>query len=167
MSLLLPAAFLGGCSVFGGLSCEDKEADAELARLAADPLFDAAPARATAPADHRDAGVTTECDDDSSGPAWLHADRVYAFPGRPEDVLAHYAQKAAPAGWRARRDPYPDAPPPSVDGACWTRTTRGRHLMFQIGFDTRGFVSAPRAGNGVVYVVTVGTEADSDTACWD
>ena len=164
-SLLLPAAFLGACSAAAGDGCSDTAA--ELKQLATQPLLGTAPADATAPADYRGVNVTTGCDDDSSGKPWLHADRLYAFPGKPGDVIAHYAEAATATGWHRESDPTPGAPPAAVEGACWTRTAQGRHLLFSVDFRTGGFSPEPEAGAGIAYEVSLGTRSDGGTAtCW-
>ncbi|MDH6219259.1 hypothetical protein [Streptomyces pseudovenezuelae] len=165
-ALLLPAAFLGACSALGGDDgCHDTAA--ELKGLAAQPLLGSAPTGAAAPTNYRGVGVTTGCDDDSSGKPWLHADRVYAFPGNPDDVLAHYAKTAAAEGWHPEADPDPEAPPATVEGACWTKTEKSRHLLLNIDFHTDGFSPTPKVGTGLAYAVTVGTEGDGGTpTCW-
>ncbi|WP_330460101.1 hypothetical protein OIB37_26475 [Streptomyces sp. NBC_00820] len=169
VSLLLPTAFLGACSVLGGEGCHGT--DPELKRLAAQPLFDAAPARATAPANYRGVGVTTGCDDDSSGKPWLRADRVYTFAGERGDVIAHYAKVARAQGWAFEHDPSPDASSATVEGACWTRTEKGRHLLLNVDFRPDGASPAPEAGSGILYWVSVGTtpdgsDVDGEVTCW-
>ena len=165
-ALLLPAAFLGACSALGGGDgCHGT--GAELERLAAESVFTAAPAHSAAPANYEGVGVTTGCDDDSSGEPWLHADRVYAFPGRPEQVVAHYARTASAAGWHRVTDPGPETAPGTAARTCWTRTEKSRHLLLSIDFHTDAFSPEPEsgldpepeAGNGLIYAITVGTEA--------
>ena len=165
-TLLLPTVFLTACSALGGDdACHDTAA--ELKGLAAQPLLGSAPAGAAEPANYRGTGVTTGCDDDSSGEPWLHADRLYAFPGTPDDVIAHYTKTAAAEGRRPETDPDPAAPPPSVEGACWTKTDKSRHLLLSVDFRTAGFSPAPEVGTGLAYAVTVGTEGDDGKAtCW-
>ncbi|MEU6370215.1 hypothetical protein ABZ876_31955 [Streptomyces sp. NPDC046931] len=164
-ALLLPAVLLGACSAAGGDGCRDT-AD-QLESLAAQPLLDAAPAGAVAPANYRGVGATTGCDDDSPGRPWLHADHLYAYPGKPDDVVAHYTRIAAAAGWRLEADPAPGAPPAGVEGACWARTAQGRHLLLSVDFRTAGFSPAPEVGTGIAYVVSVGTQPDGSTdTCW-
>ncbi len=168
-ALLLPTAFLGACSVINGnKGCHATEAALE--QLAAQPLLDSAPARAADPANYRDVGVTTACDDDSPGEPWLHADRVYAFPGKPADVIAHYTRTVAAAGWHVEHDPDPAAQPATVAGACWTKTEEGRHLLLNVDFDTGGYSPAPEVSGGIAYEVSVGTTADGsggdEATCW-
>ncbi|MHB9857894.1 hypothetical protein [Streptomyces sp. YIM S03343] len=169
-TLLLPAAFLGACSVIGGDSgCHGTAA--ELKRLAAQPLLDAAPARATAPPNYRDLGIATACDDDSPGQPWLHADRLYAFPGEREDVIAHYAKAATAAGWEFERNPAPGALAASVEGACWTRTEKGRHLLLNVDFRLGPYSPAPEVGKGIAYEVSIGSTPDgnnddNEATCW-
>ncbi|MET7479795.1 hypothetical protein ABZT17_36295 [Streptomyces sp. NPDC005648] len=165
-ALLLPTAFLGACSAFGGGDgCHGTAT--ELKRLAEQPLLDSAPARASAPANYRGVGVTTGCDDDSSGAPWLHADRLYAFPGTPDDVITYYTRTAAAAGWKFEKDPAPGAPPATVEGACWTRTEKGRHLLLDVALRPKGFSPEPEAGTGLAYSVSVGTERDGGKeTCW-
>ncbi|PKW06533.1 hypothetical protein SAMN05428944_6413 [Streptomyces sp. 1222.5] len=167
-ALLVPAAFLGGCALTGGDGCHGTGGD--LKRLAAEPVLGTAPARAAAPANYRGTGVTTGCDDDSSGAPWLHADRLYAFPGGPGDVVAHYTRAAAAAGWRPERDPSGTAAPASVEGACWTRTEHGRHLLLTVDFPTGSISPAPEVGSGIAFEVSVGSKADGsggdEATCW-
>jgi len=168
-TLLLPAAFLGACSVIGGDSgCHGTEA--ELKRLAAQPLLDAAPARAAAPANYRDAGVSTACDDDSPGEPWLHADRLYAFPGKPADVIAYYSRTAAAAGWQVEHNPTPGASSAAVAGACWSKTEKDRRLLLNVDFNTGGWSPAPKVDKGIAYAVSVGSTADGgagdEATCW-
>ncbi|MFI6561154.1 hypothetical protein [Streptomyces sp. NPDC050534] len=164
-ALLLPTAFLSACSAVGGDGCHNTAADQK--RLAEQPLLSSAPAHASAPANYRGVGVTTGCDDDSSGTPWLHADRLYAFPGQPDDVLAYYNRWTAAAGWRVEEDPAPQAPPATVEGACWTRTERGRHLLFNLDFNPKGFSPEPKVGTGLAYSVSVGSERDGGKdSCW-
>ncbi|MET8132393.1 hypothetical protein [Streptomyces sp. NPDC005251] len=170
-ALLLPTAFLGACSVIGGDSCNGTKD--ELKRLAAQPLLDAAPAGAAAPTNYRDLGITTACDgdDSSSGEPWLHADRFFAFPGKAEDVVAHYTKEAAAAGWRFEHDPDPAATPATVEGACWTRTEKGRHLLLNVDFRSPDYSPAPEVGAGIGYAVSIGTTPDGNNddnqaTCW-
>ncbi|MFC3576693.1 hypothetical protein ACFOZ0_26095 [Streptomyces yaanensis] len=166
-TLLLPAAFLGACSFIGGDSCDGTAA--ELKRLAAQPLLDAAPAHAAEPTNYRGVGVSTACDDDSPGEPWLHADRVYAYPGKAADVIAYYTRTAAAAGWRSEPNP-PDAAPATVIGACWTKTEQGRHLLLNVDFNTDVYSPPPKVGNGIAYEVSVGSTADGgggeEASCW-
>lgn len=167
--LLLPAAFLGACTAIGGDSCQGTQD--ELKRLAAQPLLDAAPTHATEPANYRGQGVTTDCDDDSSGKPWLHADRIYAFPGSRTDVIAHYMRAASAAGWRYERNPSPIAAPDTVEGACWTRTDKGRHLLLNVDFRTDVYSPRPQAGAGIAYEVSIGSTSDGsndngEATCW-
>ncbi|MFF9623889.1 hypothetical protein [Streptomyces griseosporeus] len=169
VTLLLPAAFLGACTAIGGNSCQDNQD--ELKRLAAQPLLDAAPTHATAPTNYHGQQVTTACDDDSSGKPWLHADRVYAFPGSRADVVAHYTEAASAAGWQYERDPSPMAAPDTVEGACWTRTDKGRHLLITVDFRTDVSSPPPQVGTGIAYEVSIGTTSDGsnddgEATCW-
>lgn len=168
-ALLLPAAFLGACAVVGGDGCRGTRD--ELDRLTAQPLLDAAPVRASEPANYRGQSVTTACDDDSSGKPWLHADRVYAFPGSREEVIAHYTRAASAAGWRIERDPSPGAAPDTVEGACWTRTDKNRHLLLDVDFRTGAYSPRPQVGSGIAYEVSIGTTSDGsnddgEATCW-
>ncbi|MFE4963655.1 hypothetical protein [Streptomyces sp. NPDC056660] len=159
-ALLLPAAFAGACSAVGEDGCDDT--GTELRRLADQPLLSSAPAGTSAPANYRGVGVTTGCDDDSSGAPWLHADRLYVFPGRSDDVIAYYTKAAAAAGWHSEPDPARAAE------ACWTRTERGRHLLLDVDLHPRGFAPEPEAGTGLAYSVSVGTERDGgEETCRD
>ncbi|RRR76338.1 hypothetical protein [Streptomyces sp. RP5T] len=167
--LLLSSVFLGACSALGGDGCQDT--GAELGRLAEQPLLASVPAGASAPANYRGVGVTTGCDDDSGGAPWLHADRLYVFPGRADDVIGHYARAAAAAGWRLEEDPAPGAPPATVEGACWSRTEQGRHLLFQVDLRPQGFSPEPEpepeVGTALTYAVSVGTErGGGEETCW-
>ncbi|ELP69217.1 hypothetical protein ACKI1I_11250 [Streptomyces turgidiscabies] len=165
-ALVLPAALLAGCSALGDDGCHGTAA--ELRGLAAQPLLGSAPTGAVEPVNYRGTGVTTGCDDDSGGKPWLHADRLYAFPGKPDAVIAHYTETARAEGWHPEADPDPAAPPSGVEGACWTRTDKNRHLLLTVDFRTGGFSPAPEVGTGLAYAVTVGTEGDGGTAaCWD
>jgi hypothetical protein len=163
-ALLLPAVFLSACSV-GGDGCHNTAAD--LKRLAKQPLLNSAPAHASAPANYRGVGVTTGCDDDSSGAPWLHADRLYAFPGKPDDVIAYYTKTAAAAGWNFEQDPDPNAPSATVEGACWTRTERGRHLLLTLDLHPKGFSPEPKVGTGLAYSLSIGSQRDGGKeTCW-
>ncbi|MFF9129834.1 MULTISPECIES: hypothetical protein [unclassified Streptomyces] len=167
-ALLLPGVFLGACSAIGGGDGCGGTRDA-LMRLAAESPLDAAPAGATEPAGRR--GVSTGCDDDSSGKPWLHADRRYAFPGSRDEVITHYTGVAAAAGWTFERDPSPDAAPAAVEGACWTKTDKGRHLLLDVDFRPDGSSPAPAAGTALTYEVSVGTTSDGsnddgEATCW-
>ncbi|MGV9319035.1 hypothetical protein [Streptomyces sp. NPDC003660] len=151
-ALVLPATLLSGCSlVQGGASCEGSVAAREA--LAAEPVLSSPPGGATDPANYRGVGVSTGCDDDSPGPAWVHADRLYTFPGSRRAVVDHYARVAAAGGWR--RDTASRA-----DAACWTRTADDRHLVLAVDFQLGGWTPAPELGNGIGYEVTVGSNAD-------
>jgi hypothetical protein len=161
-ALLLPPAFLSACSAMGdGDGC--RGTGAELERLAAEPLLTAAPAEAAAPANYRGVGVTTGCDDDSGGSPWLHADRLYTFPGSPEQIIAHYAKTASMAGWHREKDRDPEAASATAEGACWTKADKNRHLLLSIDFHTDAFSPEPDAGRGLVYAITVGTETEDST----
>ncbi|MGW3124537.1 hypothetical protein ACWDBW_46855 [Streptomyces sp. NPDC001107] len=157
-ALLLPTAFLGACSAVGGDGCGDAATD--LKRLAEQPMLSSAPADASAPANYRGVGVTTGCDDDSSGAPWLHADRLYAFSGEPDDVITYYTHAAAAAGWHFERDPDPAAPAGGVEDACWTRTEQGRHLLLEVDLHPKGFSPEPEVGTGLAYSVSVGADQD-------
>ncbi|MFI8348785.1 hypothetical protein [Streptomyces sp. NPDC085596] len=151
-ALVLPAALLSGCSLVQGAgSCDGSGAARE--DLAAQPVLSSPPDGASAPANYQGAGISTGCDDDSAGPAWLHADRVYAFTGTRRAVVDHYARIAAAQGWR--RDTASRA-----DAACWTRTADGRRLVLAVDFQLGGWTPAPDPGKGIGYEVTVGSDAD-------
>ncbi|MFG3044340.1 hypothetical protein ACGFZR_05345 [Streptomyces sp. NPDC048241] len=155
-ALVLPATLLSGCSlVQGGGSCDGSGAARK--NLAAQPVLSSPPDGATDPANYRGVGVSTGCDDDSPGPAWLHADRVYAFTGTRRAVVDHYARVAAAQGWR--RDPVSRA-----DATCWTRTADGRHLVLAVDFQLDAWSPAPDPGKGIGYEVTVGSNADGSDA---
>ncbi|MFJ4617335.1 hypothetical protein [Streptomyces sp. NPDC088812] len=62
--------------------------------------------------------MTTGCDDDSSGAPWLHADRLYALPGKSDDVLTYYTKMAAAAGWHFEQRPAPPGGPPATVEGC-------------------------------------------------
>lgn len=117
-------------------------------------MLGAAPARASVPANYRGVGVTTGCDDDSSGAPWLHADRLYAYPGRSEDVISYYSRAAASAGWEL------DEGSATVNGVCWTRIEQGRHLLLDVELRPGGFSPEPEVGTGIAYSVSVGSERD-------
>ncbi|WP_330237180.1 hypothetical protein [Streptomyces sp. NBC_00566] len=161
-ALVLPAALLGGCSlVRGGGSCEDSGAARK--DLAAQPVLSSHPAGAVDPANYRGAGISTGCDDDSPGTAWLHADRVYAFTGARKEVVDHYTRTAAAQGWRVD-------PAARADAACWTRTAGGRHLVLAVDFQLGAWSPAPDPGRGIAYEVTVGSNAEGsaqDAGCAD
>ncbi|SEF17442.1 hypothetical protein [Streptomyces sp. Ag109_O5-10] len=169
-TLLLPTAFfLGACSVIGGETCDGTKD--ELKRLAAQPLLDAAPARATAPSNYRGVAITTGCDDGSSGQPWLHADRLYAYPGTIEEVIKHYSEEAKAAGWQFEHDPSPDAAPVAVEGACWTRTEKDRHLLLNVDTRVEAYSPRPEADGGIAYEVSIGTTRDgnnddNEATCW-
>ncbi|MER8033018.1 hypothetical protein ABTZ78_29100 [Streptomyces bauhiniae] len=155
-TLLLPAALLTGCSlVNSGASCDGS--DAARKDLAAQRVLSSPPAGAADPANYRGAGVSTGCDDDSAGPAWLHADRVYAFPGTRQAVIDHYTRTAAAQGWHT-------GPAPHTGAACWTRTDDGRHLVLNVDFQLDAWSPAPAPGRGLAYEVTVGSNADGAAA---
>ena len=152
-ALLLSVALLGACAALGrGDGC--RGAASELRRLAEQPVLGVAPARASVPANYRGVGVTTGCDDDSGGAPWLHAERLYAFPGRPEDVISFYTGAAASAGWKLEEDSA------TVDGVCWTRIEQGRHLVLDVELRPGGFSPEPEVGAGIAYSVSVGSERD-------
>ncbi|AYC39579.1 hypothetical protein DWG14_03819 [Streptomyces griseorubiginosus] len=153
-ALLLPIAFLGACAALGG-GDDCRGAASELRRLAEQPVLGVAPARASAPANYRGVGVTTGCDDDSGGAPWLHAERLYAFPGRPEDVISFYTGAAASAGWELEEDSSA-----TLDGVCWTRIEQGRHLVLDVELRPGGFSPEPEVGAGIAYSVSVGSERD-------
>lgn len=167
-TLVLPAALLGGgCPLTHGGSCDGTGAARE--DLAAQPVLSAAPDGAWEPANYRGAAVSTGCDDDSPGKAWLHADRVYAFTGTRQAVIEHYARTAAVQGWRDEPDPAPGGAPAAEEGACWTRTAHGRHLVLTVDFRLGGWSPAPDVGPGLAYEVSVGANADGsaeDAGCW-
>ncbi|WP_243659489.1 hypothetical protein [Streptomyces sp. BK205] len=98
--------------------------------------------------------MTTGCDDDSGGAPWLHADRLYAFPGRPEDVISFYTGAAASAGWKLEEDSA------TLDGVCWTRIEQDRHLVLDVELRPGGFSPEPEVGTGIAYTVSVGSERD-------
>ncbi|MFE0350774.1 hypothetical protein [Streptomyces griseoluteus] len=151
-ALLLPAAVLTGCSlVDSGGSCDGSGAARK--DLAAQKVLSSPPAGAADPANYRGAGVSTGCDDDSAGPVWLHAGRVYAFPGTRQAVIDHYARTAAAQGWLR-------GPAPQAGAACWTRTDDGRHLVLDVDFQLDSWSPVPDPGKGPGYEVTVGSNAD-------
>ncbi|MGW3493171.1 hypothetical protein [Streptomyces sp. NPDC001020] len=114
--------------------------------------------------------MTTTCDDDSPGEPWLHADRVYALPGKPAAVIAYYTRTAAAAGWQVEHDPDPGAQAATAAGACWTKTEEDRHLLLKVDFNTGGYAPAPEVGRGIAYEVSVGSTADGgggdEATCW-
>ncbi|MFF8648136.1 hypothetical protein ACF06D_07760 [Streptomyces griseoluteus] len=155
-ALLFPAALLTGCSlVDSGGTCDG--AGAARNDLAAQKVLSSPPAGAADPANYRGAGVSTGCEDDSPGPAWLHAGRVYAFPGTRQAVIDHYARTAAAQGWQR-------GPAPQAGVACWTRTDDGRHLVLDVGFQLDTWSPVPDPGKGIGYEVTVGSNADGSAA---
>ncbi|MFJ8731537.1 hypothetical protein [Streptomyces bauhiniae] len=154
--LLLPAALLSGCSlVDSGGSCDGSGGARK--DLAAEKVLSSPPDGAVDPANYRGAGVSTGCDDDSAGPAWLHAGRVYAFPGTRQAVIAHYTRTAAAQGWHS-------GPAPQAGAACWTRTDDGRHLVLDVDFQLDSWSPTPDPGKGIGYEVTVGSNADGSAA---
>lgn len=155
-TLLLPAALLTGCSlVDSGGSCDGSGAARK--DLAAQKVLSSAPAGASDPANYRGAGVSTGCDDDSPGPAWLHAGRVYAFPGTRQAVIDHYTRIAAAQGWHT-------GPAPQAGAACWTRTDDRRYLVLDVDFHLDAWSPVPDPGKGIAYEVTVGSNADGGRA---
>ncbi|MFF7969635.1 hypothetical protein ACFZC3_30340 [Streptomyces sp. NPDC007903] len=155
-TLLLPAALLSGCSlVDSGGSCDGSGAARK--DLAAQQVLSSPPDGAVDPANYRGAGVSTGCDDDSAGPAWLHAGRVYAFPGTRQAVVDHYTRTAAAQGWHSE-------PAPHAGAACWTRTDGGRHLVLDVDFQLDSWSPVPDPGKGIGYEVTVGSNADGSAA---
>ncbi|RZU36464.1 hypothetical protein EV284_3957 [Streptomyces sp. BK022] len=155
-ALLLPAALLTGCSLAdSGARCDGSGAARE--DLAAQKVLSSPPAGATDPANYRGAGVSTGCDDDSPGPAWLHAGRVYAFPGTRQAVIDHYTRTAAAQGWTS-------GPTPHAGAACWTRIDDGRHLVLDVDFQLDTWSPVPDPGKGIGYEVMVGSDADGGAA---
>lgn len=164
-ALLLPTALLGACSAVDGDGCGNAATD--LRRLAEQPLLSSAPADASVPANYRGVGVTTGCDDDSGGAPWLHADRLYAFPGKPDDVISYYTHAAAEAGWHFERHPDPTAPAGAVERACWTRNEQDRHLLLEVDLHPKGFAPEPEVATGLAYSVSVGSDRDgAKESCW-
>ncbi|WP_328917518.1 MULTISPECIES: hypothetical protein [unclassified Streptomyces] len=154
---------LSACSLIGD-SCHGTTA--AKAQLAAQPILSAAPHGAAEPANYHGEGTTTGCDDDSPGKAWLHADRVYAYTGTPGDVIGYYEKTAPAAGWQ-REDPGPGALPAEVQGVCWTRAVKGRHLLLSVDFRVSGYTPPPAIGTGLAYEVSVGSNKDGTPArCW-
>lgn len=156
VAVVLPAALLGGCSLTdSGGSCDGSGAARK--DLAAQKVLSSPPDGATAPANYRGVGVSTGCDDDSPGPAWLHADRVYTFPGDRRAVVDHYTRIAAAQGWHT-------GPAPQAGAACWTRTDDGRYLVLDVDFHLDAWSPVPDPGKGIAYEVTVGSNADGGRA---
>ncbi|MEU9920246.1 hypothetical protein AB0H51_02810 [Streptomyces griseoluteus] len=155
-ALLLPVVLLTGCAlVDSGGGCAGSGAARK--DLAAQKVLSSPPAGAAEPTNYRGAGVSTGCDDDSAGPAWLHAGRVYAFPGTRQAVIDHYTRTAAALGWQSGPAPQPGA-------ACWTRTDDGRRLVLDVDFQLDSWSPAPDPGKGIGYEITVGSNADGSAA---
>ncbi|MEH0547985.1 hypothetical protein QA802_34450 [Streptomyces sp. B21-105] len=67
------------------------------------------------------------------------------------------------AGWRLLVPSYRACP----NGACWTRTEQGWHLLLDVDLRPKGFSPEPEVGTGLAYSVSVGTERDGGKeTCW-
>ncbi|MFD3536388.1 hypothetical protein [Streptomyces sp. NPDC058664] len=120
LAAVLVGGGLTGCSSGSLLqSCEGSEARVE--ELGSLGILDSRPAGAAVPRDYPE--VNSGCTEDS-GDVWLHADRIYAFPGTRAQVLQHYRTAAERDGWKlVTEDPAVPAAPGVPAGLCFTRGT--------------------------------------------
>ncbi|MFD7631472.1 hypothetical protein ACFV7Q_36610 [Streptomyces sp. NPDC059851] len=99
-AVLLFGTTLSGCSFLApSATCEGT--DAALTELAALPVLDLRPVRATPVS--AGTGAEAHCVDDTAG-AWLSAERLYVHDGSRTEVLEYYGREAATAGWRPVQD---------------------------------------------------------------
>ncbi|MER5524364.1 hypothetical protein ABT075_07075 [Streptomyces sp. NPDC002677] len=85
--------------------------------------------------------------------------------------MAHYSKEATAAGWQFEHNPSPDAAPDTMEGACWTRTEKGRHLLLNVDNRIEAYSPAPEVGTGIAYEVSIGTTSDGsnddgEATCW-
>lgn len=130
-----------------------------------DPRREAAPG--LAPAGYTE--VESACDDDSSGDAWLSAERLYSSKQSKAEILEHYTKAAAADGWKLEEDTSPRRAPADVAGLCFSKGGDGNAMMLTVTFPTGDkYRPAPDFGAGTGVGILVGAEIDgSPTPCWD
>lgn len=97
-AVLLVSSSVSGCSLFSPTpTCKGTEA--AVAELAALPVLELRPERATPVGAAPGAAAEGSCTDDTMG-AWLTAERLYAYDGGRAEVLEYYGREARAAGWR-------------------------------------------------------------------
>uniref|UniRef100_A0AAU2JWK4 Lipoprotein n=1 Tax=Streptomyces sp. NBC_00049 TaxID=2903617 RepID=A0AAU2JWK4_9ACTN len=169
LSTALAAGALTGCSALSPFTtCDDTEG--RLRELAALPLLASPPPGAKAPAG--EAATYAECAEDS-GDAWLSAGRLYAYPGTPQEVVAHYRAAAVAGGWQVRtpRSPYAD---PELE-VCFTGGEEGHAWLVTVIWTSRreliefyGQSLGPEFSTDLVFRIEAGAESDgARTSCWD
>ncbi|MFI6002079.1 hypothetical protein ACIA98_17005 [Streptomyces sp. NPDC051366] len=160
------AGGLAGCSLIDPhTSCEGSEP--RLKELSALTILDAKPPQATPPPDYAD--VETDCSDgSSSGDAWLHAGRIYSFPGSKTEVLAYYTKAAAADGWKLEENTSARQAPVDVEGLCFSKGDDGKAMHLSIEFRIMAMKPGPDFGTGTGFTVSVGAEVDgTKTPCWE
>ncbi|MFF4850581.1 hypothetical protein [Streptomyces sp. NPDC001194] len=160
------AAGLAGCSLVDPYAtCEGSEP--RLREMASLTILDAKPPRATPPAGHTEVG--TACDDDSSGDAWLSAERLYSASESKAEILGYYTEAATADGWKLEEDTAPQRVPAEVRGICFSKGGDGSAMTLTVTFPTGDEYSpAPDFGAGTGVEVLVGAVVDGSSAsCWD
>ncbi|MFE7516643.1 hypothetical protein ACFU8I_36250 [Streptomyces sp. NPDC057540] len=160
LTLALTAGGLTGCSALAGYGdCEGSED--RVRALGALAILDTPPGKATPPRGYEK--VDAGCWDDS-GDAWVYANRTYAFPGTPEEVLRHYRTAAPRDGWRPGRT-RPPAHGETID-LCFTREVDGTptvltvHSLTRESFTSAGDPFPPELATGSGF----GVEATADAS---
>ncbi|MFI6150711.1 hypothetical protein [Streptomyces sp. NPDC051109] len=160
------AGGLAGCSLVNPYaSCERSEP--RLRELASLTILDAKPPRATPPAGHTE--VETACDDDSSGDAWLSAERLYSAPEPKTEILDYYTRAATADGWKREENTSPQRAPADVGGLCFSKGGDGSAMTLTVTFPTGDkYLPAADFGAGTGVEILVGAEKDgSPIPCWD
>ncbi|MFI5672547.1 hypothetical protein [Streptomyces sp. NPDC051704] len=160
------AGGLAGCSLVSPYaSCEGSEP--RLKEMASLTILDAKPPQATPPAGHTE--VETACDDDSSGDAWLSAERLYSAPGSKAEILGYYTRAATADGWKPEENTSPQRVPAEVAGLCFSKGGEGGAMTLTVTFPTGDkYLPVPDFGAGTGVGILVGAEIDgSPTSCWD
>ncbi|MER5893243.1 hypothetical protein [Streptomyces sp. NPDC001876] len=174
-TLLLATALLAsgvsGCSALSPFNtCDDTET--RVKALRSQPVLESVPAGATVPK-----GLAPEpagCIDDS-GDAWLHAERIYVFPGPRQEVVDFYRATAEADGWHLQSPPEGLSSPETTAGLCFTRGGDGDALLLTVQFTTarqlkieHGYEAGPEFDSGSGFEIEVGSETDgAKTGCFD
>ncbi|WP_051806259.1 hypothetical protein [Streptomyces sp. NRRL F-2747] len=160
------AGGLAGCSLIDPYaSCEGSEP--RLKEMASLTVLDAKPPQATPPAGHTQ--VETACDDDSSGDAWLSAERLYSASGSKTDIFGYYTKAATADGWKLEEHTSALHVPADVEGLCFSKGGDGSAMTLTVNFPSgEKYFPVPDFGAGTGVGILVGAEIDgSPIPCWD
>ncbi|MBT2408923.1 MULTISPECIES: hypothetical protein [unclassified Streptomyces] len=160
------AGGLAGCSLIDPYAASCEGSEPRLKEMSSLTILDAKPSQASPPAGHTQ--VETACDDDSSGDAWLSAERLYSSTESKTEILDYYTKAAAADGWKLEENTSPQRAPVDVEGLCFSKGGDGNAMTLTVSFPTGDtYAPAPDFGAGTGFELLVGAEIDgSPTPCW-